>query len=64
MLRRELNSTKMVVVPECTEQTQSFKLVYRESFETLRAARRRECHIKSWRREKKENLIKYGRTIM
>jgi len=34
------------------------KLVYQEQFRTLHAARRREAEIKSWRREKKLDLIK------
>ncbi len=33
-------------------------LVYSEEFVTLKEARRRESEIKSWRREKKLNLIK------
>jgi len=49
---------------EFTRRTKSFSLVYRESFKTLREVRRRERQIKGWRREKKENLIKYGKPII
>ena len=49
---------------EFTHRTQSFQLVHRETFETLREARRRERQIKGWRREKKENLINYGKPII
>lgn len=34
------------------------KLVYSEEFKTLKEGRHREAEIKSWRREKKLNLIK------
>ncbi|MBI4359073.1 MAG: GIY-YIG nuclease family protein [Candidatus Nealsonbacteria bacterium] len=34
------------------------KLLYSESFSTLRKARQREIEIKGWSREKKLNLIK------
>jgi len=36
-------------------------LKYSEEFETLKEARRRESEIKGWRREKKLNLIKFGK---
>ena len=45
---------------EFTKRNQVFKLVYEEKFDTLLEARRREKQIKGWRREKKENLIKFG----
>lgn len=32
-----------------------------EEFLTLREARRREAQVKGWRREKKENLIKFDK---
>jgi len=34
-------------------------LKYSEKYKTLKAARRRETEIKSWRREKKLDLIKF-----
>ncbi len=37
-------------------------LKYSETFPTLKEARRRESEIKGWRREKKLNLIKLGRS--
>jgi len=36
-------------------------LKYSEEFETLKEARHRESEIKGWRREKKLNLIKFGK---
>lgn len=35
-------------------------LVYKETFKTMRESRRREYEIKSWKREKKIDLIKNG----
>ena len=40
------------------------KLIYSESFGTLVEARRRESEIKGWRREKKLNLIKFGKSVI
>lgn len=34
------------------------KIIYSESFKTLKAAARREIQIKGWTKNKKENLIK------
>jgi len=39
-------------------------LKYSEEFKTLKEARRREGEIKGWRREKKINLIKFGKPII
>ena len=39
-------------------------LKYFEQFDTLRQARKRESEIKTWRREKKLNLIKFGKPIV
>ena len=36
-------------------------LKYFEKFDNLKDARRREAEIKGWRREKKINLIKFGK---
>ena len=44
-----------------TKRNKTFELVYSETFQTLIKARRREKQIKSWRREKKDNLIKFGK---
>ena len=49
---------------EFTKRNQVFKLVYSENFPTLLEARRKESQIKGWRREKKENLIKFGKPIV
>ena len=48
-----------------TRYSQSiFNLVYHEIFSTRLEAMRREKQIKGWRREKKLNLIKYGKPII
>lgn len=39
------------------------KLIYTENFKILIEARRREKEIKGWRREKKLNLVKFGKPI-
>ena len=46
---------------EFTYRNKTDKVVYAEGFPTLLEARRRESQIKGWRREKKENLIKFGK---
>jgi putative endonuclease len=46
--------------PNFTRTRLPVKLVYFEKYDNLKAARHREKQIKGWRREKKENLIKYG----
>jgi len=49
---------------EFTKRNKDFILVYEETFSTLLEARRREKQIKGWTREKKENLIKFGKPII
>ncbi len=49
---------------ELTKRNKAFKLVYKEKFLTLLDARKREKQIKGWRREKKENLIKFGKPVI
>lgn len=49
---------------EFTKRNKTFKLLYSEEFSTLVEARRREKQIKGWRREKKENLIKFGKPTL
>lgn len=46
---------------EFTKRNKVFQVVYTENFPTLMEARKRELQIKGWKREKKENLIKYGK---
>ena len=46
---------------EFTKRNKDFKLVYQEQYPTLLEARRRERQLKGWRREKKDNLIKFGK---
>ena len=49
---------------EFTKRNRTFELIYTETFPTLIEAQRRERQIKGWRREKKENLIKFGRPLL
>ena len=49
---------------EFTKRNQTYTVVYTESYSTLLEARRREKQIKGWRREKKENLINFGKPII
>ncbi len=49
---------------EFTKRNRVFEIVYQEKYQTLLEARRRETQIKGWRREKKENLIKFGKPII
>ncbi|MBI4080527.1 MAG: GIY-YIG nuclease family protein [Candidatus Levybacteria bacterium] len=49
---------------EFAKRNQTFDVVYTETFTSLLTARRRETQIKGWRREKKENLIKYGKPVI
>jgi len=49
---------------EFTKRNKTFRLVYKETFSTLIEALRREKQIKGWRREKKENLIKFGKPTL
>lgn len=49
---------------EFTRRNKTFQLIYTETFSTLVEARRREAQIKGWRREKKENLIKFGKPML
>lgn len=49
---------------EFTKRNKNFRVVYTESYSALVEARRREKQIKGWRREKKENLIKFGKPLV
>ena len=46
---------------EFTYRNKVHEIVHVEEYQTLAEARRRESQIKKWRREKKENLIKFGK---
>ena len=46
---------------EFVSRNKTLELVHFEKFNTLIEARRREKQINGWRREKKENLIKFGK---
>jgi len=49
---------------EFTFRNKAFVLAYQEEYSTLKEARNRGTQIKKWRREKKENLIKFGKAIL
>jgi len=47
-----------------TRSHKAKELLYSEQFETKSEALKREDQIKGWRREKKLNLIKFGKPIL
>lgn len=49
---------------EFTKRNKTYNVVHTESYLTLVEARRRELQIKGWCREKKENLIKFGKPVV
>ncbi|MDO8460885.1 MAG: GIY-YIG nuclease family protein [bacterium] len=63
-LDRRVNRHKLGDGAEFTKRNKTFELVYRKTFSMLLEARQRESQIKGWRREKKENLIKFGKPII
>lgn len=63
-LQRRLQRHNQGDGAEFTKRNKNFNLVYSEKFLTLLQARRREKQIKGWRREKKDNLIKFGKPII
>jgi putative endonuclease len=56
-LNARINRHKIGQGAEFTRRNKVDKLVYKEVFDSLKEARKREAQIKKWRREKKENLI-------
>lgn len=63
-LNKRLSRHKTGDGAEFTKRNKTYQLVYKETFSTLLEVRRRERQIKGWRREKKENLIKFGKPII
>ena len=59
-LRRRFQEHKEGRGGKYTRLFQPGKLVHYESYPKKEEALKREKQIKGWRREKKENLIKYG----
>ena len=47
-----------------TRAKQVGRILYTETFKTRGEASKRESEIKGWRREKKLNLIKFGRPLV
>jgi putative endonuclease len=63
-INQRINRHKSGQGAEFTFRNKIEELIYREDFSTLLEARRREKQIKGWRREKKENLIKFGKPVI
>ncbi len=47
-----------------TRSHKAAELLYAEQFKTKSEALKREAQIKGWRREKKLNLVKFGKPIL
>ena len=47
-----------------TRNHKPIKILYSEQFETKSDALKREIQIKGWRKEKKINLVKFGRPVL
>jgi putative endonuclease len=47
-----------------TQNYTAIKLLYTEQYPTKHEALKREKQIKGWRREKKLNLIKFGKPVI
>jgi predicted GIY-YIG superfamily endonuclease len=62
-LKRRIQEHKEGRGGKYTRLSKVDKLVYYEIYFKKEEALRREKQIKGWRREKKENLIKYGNPI-
>lgn len=63
-LDKRLKRHKIGEGAEFTSRNKTFDIVFKERFATLKEARQREAQIKKWRREKKENLIKFRKPII
>ncbi|MBI2595941.1 GIY-YIG nuclease family protein [Candidatus Daviesbacteria bacterium] len=63
-LDNRIKRHQLGVGAEFTKRNKTLEVVYTETFNTLLEARRRESQIKGWRREKKENLIKFGKPVL
>jgi len=63
-LKRRLREHNQGIGSLFTKNKKPIKLVYVERHKTLSEAFKREFQIKGWKREKKENLIKYGKPIL
>lgn len=63
-LGQRINRHKTGDGAEFTKRNKTYDLAYSESFSTLKEARQREAQIKGWRRDKKENLINFGKPVV
>ncbi|MBI2035053.1 MAG: GIY-YIG nuclease family protein [Candidatus Liptonbacteria bacterium] len=60
-LARRFNEHKEGKGGHYTSSHKPIKFLHSEQFETRSAALKREAQIKEWKREKKLNLIKFGK---
>ena len=63
-IQRRFNEHKNKKGGHYTRSKQVVRILHIEQFETRAEALKREAQIKGWRREKKLNLIKFGRPIL
>ncbi len=63
-LERRLNEHKAGRGGHYTYSHGAIEILYSENFETKSEALKRESQIKGWRREKKLNLIKFGKLVL
>lgn len=63
-LERRIRRHKRGDGAEFTKRNKTHSVIYTENFPTLQEARKRETQIKKWRRDKKENLIRFGKPII
>ena len=63
-IQRRLTEHKTKSGGRYTKLHRGIRLLYSEQFNTKEEAIKRERQIKGWRREKKLNLIKFGKPIV
>ncbi|MBI2514693.1 GIY-YIG nuclease family protein [Candidatus Wolfebacteria bacterium] len=63
-LKRRLKQHQSQKAGSYTRSHKAVKILHTEQFPTKSQALRREAEIKSWRREKKLKLIKFGKSIL
>ncbi|MDP3013327.1 MAG: GIY-YIG nuclease family protein [Candidatus Subteraquimicrobiales bacterium] len=63
-LERRFNQHKRKKGGAYTQSHTVEKILYTEKFKTKSEALKRESEIKGWRREKKLNLIKFGKPVI
>ncbi len=63
-IQRRFNEHKTGIGGHYTKSKKVVKVLYTEQSKTRSEALKREAQIKGWRREKKLNLIKFGKPII